>query len=111
MPIHLGWKDIALRLVLARWRARRSESIAAKKNGRWVAHHDAGGACRGDLDGPGELAAADRRKAGKSFVVMDLMRLPLGILSGMGFIGAGAIVRRGIWFRVSPRRRRCGSRR
>jgi len=24
----------------------------------------------------------------------DLMRLPLGILSGMGFIGAGAIVRR-----------------
>jgi putative Mg2+ transporter-C (MgtC) family protein len=33
-------------------------------------------------------------KAGDSFVVMDLMRLPLGILSGMGFIGAGAIVRR-----------------
>lgn len=29
-----------------------------------------------------------------SFVVLDLMRLPLGILSGMGFIGAGAIVRR-----------------
>jgi putative Mg2+ transporter-C (MgtC) family protein len=33
-------------------------------------------------------------KAGDSFVVMDLMRLPLGMLSGMGFIGAGAIVRR-----------------
>lgn len=30
-----------------------------------------------------------------SFVVMDLMRLPLGILTGVGFIGAGAIVRRG----------------
>lgn len=30
-----------------------------------------------------------------SFVVLDLMRLPLGILSGMGFIGAGAILRRG----------------
>ena len=29
-----------------------------------------------------------------SFVMLDLMRLPLGILSGMGFIGAGAIVRR-----------------
>jgi putative Mg2+ transporter-C (MgtC) family protein len=26
---------------------------------------------------------------------MDVMRLPLGILSGMGFIGAGAILRRG----------------
>ena len=34
-------------------------------------------------------------KPSTSFVVMDLMRLPLGILSGMGFIGAGAIVRRG----------------
>lgn len=29
-----------------------------------------------------------------SFVMNDLMHLPLGILSGMGFIGAGAIVRR-----------------
>ena len=28
-------------------------------------------------------------------MVLDLMRLPLGILSGMGFIGAGAIVRKG----------------
>src|SRR6185312_9227086 len=34
-------------------------------------------------------------KSSSSFIVMDLMRLPLGILSGMGFIGAGAIVRRG----------------
>lgn len=30
-----------------------------------------------------------------AFSVMDVMRLPLGILSGMGFIGAGAILRRG----------------
>jgi putative Mg2+ transporter-C (MgtC) family protein len=34
-------------------------------------------------------------KTPSSFVVMDLMRLPLGILSGMGFIGAGAILHRG----------------
>ena len=33
-------------------------------------------------------------KTSGSFAVMDLMRLPLGILSGMGFIGAGAIVRK-----------------
>ena len=33
-------------------------------------------------------------KSPDSFVVMDIMRLPLGILSGMGFIGAGAILRR-----------------
>lgn len=30
-----------------------------------------------------------------SFAVMDVMRLPLGILTGVGFIGAGAIIRRG----------------
>ena len=30
-----------------------------------------------------------------SFNTLDLMRLPLGILSGMGFIGAGAITRKG----------------
>jgi hypothetical protein len=30
-----------------------------------------------------------------SIVRLDMMRLPLGILSGVGFIGAGAILRRG----------------
>ncbi|MHC5543482.1 MgtC/SapB family protein, partial [Singulisphaera rosea] len=30
-----------------------------------------------------------------SFVSLDLMRLPLGILTGMGFIGGGAILKRG----------------
>src|SRR6201992_380605 len=30
-----------------------------------------------------------------SYAVMDLMRLPLGILTGVGFIGAGAIVHKG----------------
>jgi putative Mg2+ transporter-C (MgtC) family protein len=34
-------------------------------------------------------------KADDSFITLDLMRLPLGILTGMGFIGAGAILRRG----------------
>lgn len=34
-------------------------------------------------------------KAGNSFVQMDVMRLPLGILSGIGFIGGGAILHRG----------------
>lgn len=35
-----------------------------------------------------------RGKVYDSFNVMDLMRLPLGILSGIGFIGAGAIIKR-----------------
>jgi putative Mg2+ transporter-C (MgtC) family protein len=34
-------------------------------------------------------------KSPDSFIVMDLMRLPLGILSGIGFIGAGVIIKRG----------------
>ncbi|HEY1629271.1 MAG TPA: MgtC/SapB family protein, partial [Tepidisphaeraceae bacterium] len=38
------------------------------------------------------LATAGRHS--DSFIMLDLMRLPLGILSGMGFIGAGAILRR-----------------
>jgi len=33
-------------------------------------------------------------KAPDSFITLDLMRLPLGILSGIGFIGAGAILRK-----------------
>lgn len=34
-------------------------------------------------------------RTGDSFIMLDLMRLPLGILSGMGFIGAGTILRKG----------------
>lgn len=33
-------------------------------------------------------------KPSSSFITLDLMRLPLGILSGIGFIGAGAILRK-----------------
>jgi putative Mg2+ transporter-C (MgtC) family protein len=35
-----------------------------------------------------------RGRTSDSFVSLDVMRLPLGILSGMGFIGAGAILRK-----------------
>jgi putative Mg2+ transporter-C (MgtC) family protein len=31
-------------------------------------------------------------KTNTSFAVMDLMRLPLGILTGVGFIGGGVIL-------------------
>ena len=34
-------------------------------------------------------------KTAQSFTTLDALRFPLGILSGIGFIGAGAIVRRG----------------
>jgi putative Mg2+ transporter-C (MgtC) family protein len=95
MQTSADWLDIALRLVLG--------AIASA----------AIGINRGEADRPVglrttmlvTLAAAISMvqvnlllpvagKAQDSFVVMDLMRLPLGILSGMGFIGAGAIIRR-----------------
>lgn len=34
-------------------------------------------------------------KPGSSFVSMDILRLPLGVLTGVGFIGGGVILRRG----------------
>jgi putative Mg2+ transporter-C (MgtC) family protein len=40
------------------------------------------------------ILIASAGKAVDSFVVMDVMRLPLGILSGMGFIGGGVILKR-----------------
>lgn len=40
------------------------------------------------------ILIASSGKAGDSFVTIDVMRLPLGILSGMGFIGGGVILKR-----------------
>jgi putative Mg2+ transporter-C (MgtC) family protein len=41
------------------------------------------------------ILLATTGKEAKSFAQMDVLRLPLGVLSGIGFIGAGAIVKRG----------------
>ena len=41
-----------------------------------------------------DLLLATYGKTNSSFAVMDVMRLPLGILSGIGFIGAGTILKR-----------------
>lgn len=40
------------------------------------------------------LLLATEGRSSSSFSSMDPMRLPLGVLTGMGFIGAGAILRR-----------------
>jgi putative Mg2+ transporter-C (MgtC) family protein len=40
------------------------------------------------------LLLATAGRPSDSFVMLDLMRLPLGILSGMGFIGGGVILKR-----------------
>jgi putative Mg2+ transporter-C (MgtC) family protein len=41
------------------------------------------------------LLLATDGKTGSSFGTMDVMRLPLGVLTGVGFIGGGSIIQRG----------------
>lgn len=95
MPISLSWQDVALRLALA--------AVAGALVGLNREHGSPAGlrtnllvclaACISMIQANLLLGAAG--KSPTSFVVLDLMRLPLGILSGMGFIGAGAILRKG----------------
>lgn len=95
MPVDLDWGQIILRLVLT--------VIAAGAIGfeREANSRPAGlrttvlvalAACFAMLQANALLNL--RGKTPDSYVVLDLMRLPLGILSGMGFIGAGAILRK-----------------
>jgi putative Mg2+ transporter-C (MgtC) family protein len=95
MPITLTWEQIAVRLALS--------AIAAALIGMNRGEHGSPAGLRTNL--LVSLAACIAMiqanllmnsvgKAPDSFVVLDLMRLPLGILSGMGFIGAGAILRK-----------------
>ena len=96
MPLHITWPEIALRLALA--------TVCAGLIGfdRDERGHTAGmrttilvslAACIAMIQ-MNQLMASNGKSA-DSFVVMDVMRLPLGILSGIGFIGAGAILKRG----------------
>ena len=95
MPPTLEWSDIALRLALT--------MVAAAAIGFNRGEHDRPAGLRTTLLVC--LAASIAMiqvnlllpitgKANDSYVVLDLMRLPLGILSGVGFIGAGAIIRK-----------------
>ena len=43
---------------------------------------------------PANILLPVNGKTPASFAVMDLMRLPLGILTGVGFIGGGAILKK-----------------
>jgi putative Mg2+ transporter-C (MgtC) family protein len=95
MPLTLTWEQIALRILLA--------TIASMLIGlnRDERGHPAGmrttmlvclAACLAQLQA--NLLLTTAGKTMSSFSVMDLERLPLGILSGIGFIGAGVIVKR-----------------
>lgn len=96
MPLHLGWPDIALRLGLT--------VLASGLLGfdRGVRGHAAGlrttmlvGLAAAVAMIQANLLLPIDGKSSGSFGVMDLMRMPLGILTGVGFIGGGAILKRG----------------
>ena len=93
MPLDITWSQILLRLVLA-FAAGTLIGLNRSAHG-----HEAGlrttilvtlAACVAMLQV--NLLLGLSGKAPTSFIQLDLMRLPLGILSGMGFIGAGAIL-------------------
>jgi putative Mg2+ transporter-C (MgtC) family protein len=96
MPLSPTWQEIGLRLILT--------IIAGVVVGldRGARGHAAGlrttilvalAASVAMIQANVLLAVGGKQQS--SFGVMDLMRLPLGILTGIGFIGGGAILRRG----------------
>jgi len=96
MPLTLNWEDIALRLVLT--------VIAGALIGinRSEGGHSAGLRTTLLVCLAASVAMIQTNllmpmtgKTPESFAVLDLMRLPLGILTGMGFIGGGAILKKG----------------
>ncbi len=95
MPLTLTWEQIALRLLLA---AIASLLIGLNRDERG---HPAGmrttmlvclAACLAQLQA--NMLLGTSGKTPSSFIQLDLERLPLGILSGIGFIGAGVIVKK-----------------
>jgi putative Mg2+ transporter-C (MgtC) family protein len=96
MPLQITWEDIALRLALT--------VVASALIGlnREVHGHSAGlrttilvglAACIAMIQA--NLLLSSAGKSPDSFATMDVLRFPLGVLTGVGFIGGGAILRRG----------------
>jgi putative Mg2+ transporter-C (MgtC) family protein len=95
MPLHLGWDDIALRLaltVVAGVMLGFDRTERGKAAGMRTTLLVCLAASVAMLQVNLLLPLAGRTP--DSFVMNDLMRLPLGILTGVGFIGGGAILRR-----------------
>jgi putative Mg2+ transporter-C (MgtC) family protein len=96
MPLHPTWPDIALRLIL---------TVAAGGMlgfNRGLRGHAAGlrttilvALAASAAMVQANILLSVGGKAPDSFGVMDILRFPLGILTGVGFIGGGAILKRG----------------
>ena len=95
MPLTLGWHAIAFRLALSIV-AGAVVGIDRGEHGRPVGLRTHMLVCLAASVAMIQvnLLLATAGRSSDSFVMLDLMRLPLGILTGMGFIGGGAILRR-----------------
>ena len=96
MPLNPSWPDIALRLALT---VLASAVIGFNRGARG---HAAGFRTTILVGLAASVAMIQTNmllplsgKTPESFATMDLMRLPLGILTGVGFIGGGTILKRG----------------
>ena len=96
MPLHPTWPDILLRLLLT--------VVAGAVIGfnREARGHAAGlrttilvGLAAAVAMIQANILLDVSGKAADSFGTMDLMRMPLGILTGVGFIGGGVILKKG----------------
>ncbi|MER8585808.1 MgtC/SapB family protein [Mesorhizobium sp. M1338] len=96
MPLNPDWQDIAARLVLT--------LLAGALIGldREARGHSAGlrttilvGLAAALTMAQANLLLGVGGKNPDSFASMDVLRFPLGVLTGVGFIGGGAILRRG----------------
>jgi len=96
MPTHVTWLEIAIRLLCA-FASGACIGLNRSERGRVAGLRTSIlvclAACVAMIQVNLLLPLAGREA--NSFVMNDLMRLPLGILTGMGFIGGGAILRRG----------------
>lgn len=93
MPVTLTWEQIALRILLA---SAASFLIGYNRDerGKRLGIRTTMLVCLAATLAmlQANLLMNTTGKPSDSFVMLDLMRLPLGILSGIGFIGAGAIL-------------------
>lgn len=91
----MSWHDIALRLVLSLI-AGAIVGLDRGEHGRPAGLRTTTLVCLAAAVAmiQANLLLATNGKTHDSFVTFDVMRLPLGILTGVGFIGGGAILRR-----------------
>ncbi len=96
MPTSLEWHDVALRLALTLL-AGFIFGLNRYERGRTAGLRTLLLVCLAASVAMilSNLFLATSGKSSGDFATLDPMRLPLGILTGMGFIGGGAILRRG----------------